>query len=228
VRIGALVDSTLVARKLAPHRRILVASPAYLNTRPPPQEPGHLEDHQCLLFALQPTGAWYYLPTDYPVGDPVEVAVKGHLRANDSEALREAALAGLGIALLPTWLVGADVREKRLVSVLPDYEWLIAPGPERAIWAVYPPKRVVSPKVKAFIAFLSQRFGQPRTGTSPSHSRPQIPRFSVRCNASARSPRGPFADRHVHAPHLIGMPICTTITCAWRNFSARHPSLVCP
>jgi DNA-binding transcriptional LysR family regulator len=47
------------------------------------------------------------------------------------------------------------------ISVLPEYEWLIAPGPERAIWAVYPPKKVVSPKVKAFIAFLLQRFGQP-------------------------------------------------------------------
>ena len=161
VRIGALVDSTLVARKLAPHRRILVASPDYLDTRNLPQEPRQLGDYDCLLFALQPTGAWHYWPADRPAEDPLEVAVSGHIRTNDSESLREAVLSGLGIALLPTWLVGADIREKRLVPVLQDYEWLIAPGPERAIWAVYPPKKVVSPKVRAFIAFIAQCIGQP-------------------------------------------------------------------
>jgi DNA-binding transcriptional LysR family regulator len=93
---------------------------------------------------------------DNPLSEPIKIAVNGRLRANDSEALRDAALAGLGIALLPTWLVGPDVRERRLIAVLPKWEWLIAPGPERAIWAVYPPKQVVSPKVKAFLAFLSQ------------------------------------------------------------------------
>lgn len=161
VRIGALADSRLLARKLASHRRVLVASPTHLRTHSSPQEPGHLGVHECLLFALQPTGAWYYRPTDDPASAPLGVTVKGHLRANDSEALRDAALSGVGIALLPTWLVGADLREKRLISVLPDYEWLIAPDPERAIWAVYPPKAVVSPKVKAFVAFLLERFGQP-------------------------------------------------------------------
>ena len=70
-------------------------------------------------------------------------------------------LSGAGIALLPTWLVGDDVRKKRLVPLLPEYEWRIASGPQRAIWAVYPPKKVVSPKVKSFVAFLSQRFGHP-------------------------------------------------------------------
>jgi DNA-binding transcriptional LysR family regulator len=160
VRIGALVNSALVAHKLAPHRRILVASPDYLARRSPPQTPDQLRDHQCLLFALQPTGSWYHRRADQP-REALEVAVSGQLRANDSEALRDAAIAGLGIALLPTWLVGIDVRAQRLVSVLPDYEWLIAAGPERAIWAVYPPKKVVSPKVKAFVAFLVDRFGQP-------------------------------------------------------------------
>lgn len=132
VRIGALVDSALVARKLAPQRRILVASHGYLDTRALPCEPGDLADHECLLFALQPTGAWYYRTADRSGGDPLEVAVRGRLRANDSEALRDAALSGLGIALLPMWLVGADIREHGLVRLLPDYEWLIAPGPERA------------------------------------------------------------------------------------------------
>ena len=68
------------------------------------------------------------------------MAVTGPLRANDPEALGDAVLSGLGIALLPRWLVGADVRAQHLISLLPDYEWLMAPGPERAISAVYPPK----------------------------------------------------------------------------------------
>ena len=87
--------------------------------------------------------------------------MNGRLRANDSEALRGASLAGAGIALLPTWLVGDDIRAGRLVALLSEWEWRIAPGQEPAIWAVYPPKKIVSPKVKAFLAFLARRFGQP-------------------------------------------------------------------
>jgi DNA-binding transcriptional LysR family regulator len=167
VRIGALDDSTLVARKLAPHRFILVASPDYLAAKSAPQQPEALCDHHCLLFAPQPSAAWYCRPLNQPRQEPTEVALTGRFRANDSEALRDAALSGLGIALLPTWLVSSDVHARRLVSVLPDYEWLIATGPERAIWAVYPPKKVVSPKVKAFVGFLVERLGQP-----PSWDRP--------------------------------------------------------
>lgn len=161
VRIGALLDSTLVARKLAPHRRLLVASPDYLASREPPSIPADLARHECLPFTLQPRGAWFYRTADNPEGDPVEVAVNGHLRANDSEALRDAALSGVGIALLPTWLVGDDIRAKALIPLLPEFEWQIASGPERAIWAVYAPKKVVSPKVKAFLTFLAHRFGKP-------------------------------------------------------------------
>jgi DNA-binding transcriptional LysR family regulator len=160
VRIGALVDSTLMAKRLASQQRLLVSSPDYFEGRPPLQTADDLVHHDCLLFALQPTGAWYHRPTA-ATGEPKEIAVTGHLRANDSEALRDAALSGLGIALLPTWLVGDDLRAGRLAAVLTGEEWLIAPGPERAIWAVYPPKKVVAPKVKAFVAFLAQRFGRP-------------------------------------------------------------------
>ena len=106
--------------------------------------------HECLPFALQPTGSWYCRPMDEPAAVPVEVAVRGRLSANDSDALRDASLAGLGIALLPTWLIADDLRAGRLVAVLSNWEWRIAPGEERAIWAVYPPKKIVSPKVKAF------------------------------------------------------------------------------
>jgi DNA-binding transcriptional LysR family regulator len=161
VRIGALADSTLVAKRLAPQRRLLVARQGYIRSAPPLAEPGDLAGHQCLAFALQPTGAWFCRPIAEPDSEPIEIPVSGHLRANDSEALLDAAISGLGIALLPTWLVAGDLRAGSLISLLSQWEWLIAPGPQRAIWAVYPPKKVVSPKVKVFLTFLTERFGHP-------------------------------------------------------------------
>jgi DNA-binding transcriptional LysR family regulator len=161
VRIGALTTSTLMARRLASHQRRVVASPDYLAKGPPVQKPDDLFQHQCLPFALQPADAWYFLHLDDPAVEPLEVKIGAHLRVNDSEALLGAALAGLGIALLPTWLVGEDIRAGRLVTLLPEWEARISLGPERAIWGVYPPKKIVSPKVRAFLAFLAQRFGNP-------------------------------------------------------------------
>ena len=79
----------------------------------------------------------------------------------DTEALLTAVLADLGIALLAIWLVADDVKAGRLVLVLPEWEALIAPGPERAIWGLYPPNKIISPKVNAFLDFLADRFGRP-------------------------------------------------------------------
>jgi DNA-binding transcriptional LysR family regulator len=161
VRIGALADSTLVAKRLAPQRRLLVAAPSYLAGRRPISAPNDLEDHDCLSFALQPKQAWYFLPHGAPPTEPLEVAVRGRLRANDSEALLNAALAGLGIALLPTWLTGEAIMAGRLTPLLADWESLIALGPQRAIWCVYPPKKIVAPKVRTFLSFIEARFGKP-------------------------------------------------------------------
>jgi DNA-binding transcriptional LysR family regulator len=182
VRIGALADSTLVARRLAPQRRLLVAAPAYLADRRPVAVPSDLEDHDCLLFALQPKQVWYFLAHDPPTTEPLEVPVRGRLRANDSEALLDAVLASLGIALLPTWLTGEAIMAGRLTPLLSDWEALIAPGPQRAIWGVYPPKKVVSPKVRTFLSFIEARFGKPpywdhagnppETAATPGLSRP--------------------------------------------------------
>ncbi|MDB5410934.1 MAG: Transcriptional regulator, LysR family [Rhodospirillales bacterium] len=161
VRIGALTDSSLVAKGLAPQHRALVASPEYLTGQRPISEPADLEDHECLSFALQPKQAWYFRRRDATTEEPIEVAVRGRLRANDSEALLDTALAGLGVALLPTWLTREAIAAGRLTTILPPWEALITPGPARAIWGVYAPKKVVSPKVRAFLAFLEQRFGKP-------------------------------------------------------------------
>lgn len=94
---------------------------------------------------LQPRNSWYYRPDQSAAAEPVEIVVTGHLWANDSETLRDTATARLGIALLPTWLIADDLRAGRLTAVTPELEWLIAPGPERAIWAIYPPKKIMLP-----------------------------------------------------------------------------------
>lgn len=161
VRIGALPDSTLVARRLASLRRLPVASPGYLAAHPGPRRPQDLSTHVSLCFALQTDNAWYCRSPQQLEAPLLRVEVQGPLRVNDSEALREAALADLGVALLPTWLVSEDLRTGRLQALFAEYDWQIAPGPERAIWAIYPPKKVVSPKVSTFIAFLLERFGSP-------------------------------------------------------------------
>lgn len=161
VRIGALADSSLVARRLAPQRRVLVASPKYLAAAPCLKAPTDLTEHQCLAFALPRGNVWFHQPASEEEKEPVEISIKGKLRTNDSEALRDAAISGLGIALLPTWLVSGELKEAWLIALLTDWEWSIAAGPQRAIWAVYPPKKVVSPKVRAFISFLFERFGHP-------------------------------------------------------------------
>jgi DNA-binding transcriptional LysR family regulator len=83
--------------------------------------------------------------------------VNARLRINDSEALLGAAVAGLGIGLLPNWLVNDDLRKGKLVKLLPEWTACISQGPERAIWGVYPPKKIVSPKVRAFLTFFSER-----------------------------------------------------------------------
>ncbi len=169
VRIGVLADSSLIAKRLAPHRRVLCASPGYLARAGPVDRPEDLAAHACLATAVQPGEAWYFRRArageagagQVGAGEVLEVPARGPLRANDSEALMDAALAGLGIVLLATWLVGPEMRAERLVEALPDWEAAIAPGPEPAIWGVYPPKRVVSPKVRVFLDFLERRFGRP-------------------------------------------------------------------
>ncbi len=155
IRIGTLPDSGLVARRLAPHRRIACASPGCIARDGPVAQPADLARHDALIFSLQPTASWHFRLAS---GERRSVDVSGRLRANDSEALLACALAGQGVALLPTWLAHADLARGALLSLLPDWEGSIAQDFETAIWAIYPPKKVVSPKVRAFIDFFEARF----------------------------------------------------------------------
>ena len=161
VRIGALVDSTLVAKRLAPHALVLAASPSYLARHPAPLEPGDLARHQCLLSAAHPLDVWHVRAHADPDLHPSQVMISGKLRTNDLDVLRDAALDGVGVALLPTWLCHDDLRTGTLVRLLTGWDWLQSPGPECAIWGIYPPKKIVSPKVRSFLTFLASRFGRP-------------------------------------------------------------------
>ena len=125
---------------------IAVAAESYLEAHGRPQRPPDLVDHNCLTYTYRAQRHdWEF---HGPQGRE-QVRVSGNLEANDAGALREALLAGLGVALLPIWLVGEDIRDGRLEVVLPDY-----PAPDSAIYAVYAPGRFLSPKVRRFVDFL--------------------------------------------------------------------------
>ncbi len=152
VRIGALSDSRLIAKRIAPIRKVICASPRYLETHGVPKTPQDLRNHQCLCNSNLPTGnEWRFIMAD---GKSVTVSVKGRVALNNGDALRVAALNDLGFIDMPTFIVGEDLRAGTLVSVLDDY------APQTlALHAVYSHARNLSPKVRAFIDFLSSRFG---------------------------------------------------------------------
>lgn len=153
IRIGALDDSRLVARRIAPNRRVLCASPDYLHRRGRPRTPGELADHDCLLlFGSGGRQDVWRLGT--PTGGEVTVRVQGRLDSNFGEVLRDASLAGEGIVIHSLWHVADDLRAGRLEVLLPDY-----PLATTAISAVMPQRRLVPPRVRAFTEFLIEEFG---------------------------------------------------------------------
>jgi len=160
IRIAELSDSTLVARRLAPVRRILVASPGYIAERGTPQTIEDLQDHICL--APHNNDPWRL---EGPKG-PIVIRPVGPLQTNSSEMVREAVLAGLGIAQRSTWDIGPELAADKLVQVLPDY----AASRNVAIHAVYPSKQFLPAKVRLFIDYLADLYGPVpywESGTSP-------------------------------------------------------------
>jgi DNA-binding transcriptional LysR family regulator len=157
VRIGVLDESRLIARKLAPHRRVLCASPGLVASHGPVTTPDELGRLPHLLFTLQPHDRWLLIDG---AGGRHSIALNGRFRMNDSEALLSVALAGCGVALLPDWIAGAALRSGGLVRLLPEYQAMFMPG-DQFIWAVYPPKHVVPPKVRKFIDSFAAYIGAP-------------------------------------------------------------------
>jgi len=155
IRIANLPDSSLIARRLAPVRHLLSASPAYLARHGTPTRPEDLQHHVCLAYSnLANPGIWHYRTPDGVAGS-VQVPVK--LKANNGDFLCQAALAGHGLILHPTFYLREALRSGALVPVLADIVW-----PELNTYAVYPPTRHLSSRVRALVDFLAKRFeGEP-------------------------------------------------------------------
>ncbi len=155
VRVGELPDSSLIARQLAPCRMVVCGAPSYFEKHGKPRTPADLTGHNCLTVAG--TGspyyrAWHLMAAD---GAALNISPTGNLRTNSGAALIVAAIAGHGLAYLPTYLVGDALQSGRLATVLDNY--MAPPLPLRAL---YPHNRYLSAKVRAFVDFLAARFGQ--------------------------------------------------------------------
>lgn len=149
IRIGEPVDSSLVARRIAPVRRILCAAPAYLKAQGTPKTLDDLKTHACLR--PHNNDAWRL---DGPDG-PLVIRPEGRLITNSSEVIREAVLSGMGIALRSTWDIGPELKSGRLVQVLPGIEG----SRNVTLSAVYPSRQFLPAKVRAFIDFLTDLYG---------------------------------------------------------------------
>jgi DNA-binding transcriptional LysR family regulator len=147
-RIGPLNDSGLIARHIGTTHRVTVATPAYLKQHGQPQTPQQLSEHNCLLFnLLNSQNLWIYERD----GQRHEVRIKGNAQSNNSEAIREMVLGGLGIALSPVWLFSEDLKAGRVTAILQNYTAQSLP-----IHAVSPANRRQSARVKAFVDYMSQ------------------------------------------------------------------------
>ena len=151
LRIGKLKDSALVARRLAPIRGVVVASTSYLARRGRPERPADLAGHDLLFYANVVSGEQWR----FRVGDRWEVVRGGsRFRANNGELLREAAAAGLGIVVMPSFIASDSIQNGELEVILQDF-----PLEEVGLYAVMPPGRSTTARVRALVDFLSERFG---------------------------------------------------------------------
>ncbi|MCK8516162.1 LysR family transcriptional regulator [Methylonatrum kenyense] len=144
-------DPSLVARKLAVNRRIIVAAPSYLERQGEPKTPEDLLNHNCLvMYNVSRFNDWEFKLSG---GDSRVIQVNGNLRSNTAGALYDACLGGVGLARLPTWLVAPAIRDGRLVQVLPEYA-----HEGSAYYVLFPQGRFLSRKVRAFVDFLVEKF----------------------------------------------------------------------
>ncbi len=149
IRIGELPDSSLVARKLAPDTRVICAAPAYLAAAGTPKSLDELGKHNCLSAGAQ--DVWRL---EGPEGLR-NVRVKGNIRSNSAELVREALVAGLGLGLRSIWEIGPELETGALKAVLPQYRG----SSQVAIYAVYPSRDFMPTKVSAFVDFLAEKYG---------------------------------------------------------------------
>ena len=149
IRVGPVPDSALIARPLAPYRLMICASPEYLARRGTPVMPDELSQHECLSFSPSAAAHWRLQDQEHIC----RVPVSGRLQVNQGQALRVAALRGMGIVLQPAILLEDDVRAGRLVQLFPHHQL-----PTRPMSILYLPDRYRSPKLRSFVDFVVERF----------------------------------------------------------------------
>ncbi|WP_146654546.1 LysR family transcriptional regulator [Labilithrix luteola] len=154
VRVGGLKESGLISRRLAPHRLVPCAHEDYLERAGTPTHPRDLAKHVCLRGTGPKQNAWQFGRG----GRSFVIEPPGRFRSNDLQARLEMTLARAGIALLPVWLLDAAAEAQGLRRILPG--WTVDAGDDgAAIWFLYPPKKTVSSKVRAFVDFYAARLG---------------------------------------------------------------------
>lgn len=152
LRLGDLKDSTLVAKKLTYLKNVLCASPDYLEHFGTPQKLEDLKQHNCMAFSYsQDIREWYFIKDNITRA----IEVSGNYQVNNSEALREAMIQGVGIGRLPTFVANPEIKAGRLAPLFPDYEM-----PGKTMYAVYPERQFLPAKVRAFIHFMAEKFGE--------------------------------------------------------------------
>lgn len=153
VRIGRLADSSLVARALAPSVRILCCSPAYADLHGVPQNVAAIQEHDCVCYGSASVAPYWQFASAEPGGSMQQIVVRGRTHLNNGESMRDAAIAGLGLTVLPLFIAAPALRDGRLLAVLPK----TPPSPD-TIYAVYPQTRYVSRAVRALIDMLVAGF----------------------------------------------------------------------
>lgn len=151
IRIGAAGPDTLVARKLGETRLVPCASPAYLAKHGAPGMPEDLKHHNCLTYEYALRDEWVFVDA---AGVECKVRVSGSLNSNNGDLLAEAAAQGLGVVCEPTFIVGPEIRAGRLVPILQEFA-----APRSPIYAVYTSRKHLSARVRLFVDFLGERFG---------------------------------------------------------------------
>ncbi len=168
VRVGQLPDSSLIARRLAPLRRLVCASPEYIDRHGRPESPQELVDHNCIGFHSTELSMhsransirWQF---DGNAGSE-RISVAGNLAVNSADVLVQAAVAGCGLIMVADWIAKPQLEDGSLVPVLSEYEAAPSVRGEMGIYAVYPSSRHAPAKVHSFIEHLIQSFRQQRIG----------------------------------------------------------------
>lgn len=153
LRIGRLSDSSLMARRIAPSPRVLCCSPAYAARHGLPDSVEAIQEHPCICYGNASVAPYWQFLSPAPGSEPQQVIVRGRTHLNNGESMRDAAIAGLGLAILPLFIAEPALKAGQLLAVLPE-----TPPTGDAIYAVYPPTRYVSRAVRALIDTMIKHF----------------------------------------------------------------------